>query len=80
LTFDAQQLSWQWNLAEIEAQDITDNSGVAAASVAESRKATQQILSIAACVGSEFDLEHWRLCEKSPKAISRIYSQRFKLN
>jgi len=35
LTFDAQQLSWQWNLTEIEAQDITASGGVAAASVTE---------------------------------------------
>jgi len=25
LTFDAKQLSWQWDIAQIEAQDITDN-------------------------------------------------------
>jgi len=25
LTFDAKQLSWQWDIAQIEVQDITDN-------------------------------------------------------
>ncbi|KAM3090429.1 ATP-binding protein, partial [Phormidesmis sp. 146-12] len=35
-------------------------------------EATQQILSIAACVGSEFDLETLAIvCEESPKAISQ---------
>ncbi|GAP99914.1 AAA family ATPase [Leptolyngbya sp. NIES-2104] len=82
LTFDAQQLSWQWNLAEIEAQEITDN--VVELLLRQLQKlsdATQQILSIAACVESEFDLETLTLsaerdsegtvCEKSPQAISQ---------
>ncbi|MBD1851431.1 PAS domain S-box protein [Cyanobacteria bacterium FACHB-502] len=80
LTFDAQQLSWQWNLAEIEAQDITDNVvELLLRQLQKLPEATQQILSIAACVGSEFDLETLALsaernsegtvCEKSPKAI-----------
>nr|WP_228053809.1 PAS domain S-box protein [Nodosilinea sp. LEGE 07298] len=80
LTFDSQQLSWQWNLTEIEAQDITDN--VVELLLRQLQKlpgATQQILSIAACTGAEFDLETLALsaernsegtvCEKSPKAI-----------
>ncbi|NJO43061.1 MAG: AAA family ATPase [Cyanobacteria bacterium RU_5_0] len=80
LTFDAQQLSWQWNLAEIEAQDITDNVvELLLRQLQKLPEATQQVLSIAACVGSEFDLETLALsaehnsegtvCEKSPKAI-----------
>jgi predicted ATPase len=80
LTFDAQQLSWQWNLAEIEAQDITDNVvELLLRQLQKLPEATQQTLCIAACVGSEFDLETLALsaernsegtvCEKSPKAI-----------
>ncbi len=80
LTFDAQQLSWQWNLTEIEAQDITDNVvELLLRQLQKLPEATQQVLSIAACVGSEFDLETLALsaernsegivCEKSPKAI-----------
>ncbi|MBD2026356.1 PAS domain S-box protein, partial [Leptolyngbya sp. FACHB-711] len=80
LTFDAQQLSWQWNLAEIEAQDITDNVvELLLRQLQKLPEATQQILSIAACVGSEFDLEtlafsaernsEGTVCEKSPKAV-----------
>jgi len=79
LTFD-QQLSWQWNLAEIEAQDITDNVvELLLRQLQKLSEATQQILSIAACVGSEFDLETLRSCEETPKAISQ-FKQRFKLN
>ncbi len=80
LTFDAQQLSWQWNLAEIEAQDITDNVvELLLRQLQKLPEATQQVLSIAACVGSEFDLEtlvfsaernsEGIVCGKSPKAI-----------
>ncbi|MBD2345420.1 PAS domain S-box protein [Anabaena subtropica] len=71
LTFDAQQLSWQWNLTEIEAQDITDNVvELLLRQLQKLPEATQQTLCIAACVGSEFDLETLAIvCEKSPKAI-----------
>ncbi|MEP0978864.1 PAS domain S-box protein [Phormidium sp. FACHB-77] len=71
LTFDAQQLSWQWNLTEIEAQAITDNVvELLLRQLQKLPEATQQILSIAACVGAEFDLETLAIiCEKSPKAI-----------
>jgi len=71
LTFDAQQLSWQWNLAEIEAQDITDNVvELLLRQLQKLPEATQQVFSIAACVGSEFDLETLAIvCEKSSKAI-----------
>ncbi|MBD2234956.1 PAS domain S-box protein [Phormidium tenue] len=71
LTFDAQQLSWQWNLAEIEAQDITANVvELLLRQLQKLPEATQQVLSIAACIGSEFDLETLAIvCEKSPKAI-----------
>jgi len=71
LTFDAQKLSWQWDLAEIEAQDITDNVvELLLHQLQKLPEATQQVLSIAACVGSEFDLETLAIvCEKSPKAI-----------
>jgi PAS domain S-box-containing protein len=71
LTFDAQQLSWQWNLAEIEAQDITDNVvELLLRQLQKLSEATQQILSIAACIGAEFDLGTLAIvCEKSPKAI-----------
>lgn len=71
LTFDAQQLSWQWNLAEIEAQDITDNVvELLLRQLQKLSEATQQILCLAACVGAEFDLETLAIVwEKSPKAI-----------
>lgn len=82
LIFDAKQLNWQWNLVEIEAQDITDN--VVELLLWQLKKlpeVTQQLLCLAACVGAEFDLETLALsaernsegtvCEKPRKAISQ---------
>ncbi|MEG5036497.1 PAS domain S-box protein [Microcoleus sp. AT3-D2] len=71
LTFDAQQLSWQCNLTEIEAQDITANVvELLLRQLQKLPEATQQILCIAACIGAEFDLETLAIvCEKSQKAI-----------
>jgi PAS domain S-box-containing protein len=72
LTFDAQHLCWQWNIADIQAQDITDN--VVELLLIQLNKLpenTQQILQLAACIGAEFDLDTLAsVCEQSPKAIS----------
>ncbi|WDD36235.1 AAA family ATPase (plasmid) [Nostoc sp. UHCC 0926] len=71
LTFDAENLSWQWNIAQIQAQDITDN--VVELMLIKLKKlpdVTQQILRLAACVGAEFNLETLSIvCEKSPKTV-----------
>nr|WP_242055060.1 PAS domain-containing protein [Nostoc flagelliforme] len=72
MTFDTQHLSWQWNIAQIEAQDITDN--VVELLLIQLNKLpenTQQILQLAACIGAEFNLNTLAIvCEQSPKAIS----------
>ncbi|MBE9007523.1 AAA family ATPase [Fortiea sp. LEGE XX443] len=71
LIFNAKQLSWQWDIAQIQAQNITDNVvELLLRQLQKLPEATQQVLSIAACVGSEFDLETLVIvCEKLPKAI-----------
>ncbi len=73
LIFDAKQLNWQWDLVEIEAQDITDN--VVELLLCQLKKLpeiTQQLLCLAACVGAEFDLETLAIvCEEPPEAISQ---------
>ncbi|URD48701.1 AAA family ATPase [Chroococcidiopsis sp. CCNUC1] len=72
LTFNAEHLSWQWNIAQIQARNITDN--VVELLLLQLKKLpeeTRQILRLAACVGAEFDLETLAIaCEKSPKIIS----------
>ncbi|MEH1975667.1 MAG: AAA family ATPase [Nostoc sp.] len=49
---------WQWELAEIEAQGITDN--IVNLMIRRMQKlplATQQVLKLASCIGNRFDLE-----------------------
>ncbi|MBW4430471.1 MAG: AAA family ATPase [Pelatocladus maniniholoensis HA4357-MV3] len=71
LTFDVEHLSWQWNIAQIEAQNITDNVvELLLNKLKKLPEANQQILRLAACVGAEFDLETLAIvCEKSPKTV-----------
>ncbi|MBW4428932.1 MAG: AAA family ATPase [Nostoc desertorum CM1-VF14] len=72
LTFDAQHLSWQWNIAQIQAQNITDNVvELMLHNLKKLPENTQQILRLAACIGAEFNLDTLGIvCEQSPKAIS----------
>ncbi|BCL38312.1 AAA family ATPase [Nostoc sp. MS1] len=79
LTFDPPQSiplgkrqgGWQWNMAQIQTQNITDN--VVELMLHKLKKlpeATQQILRLAACVGAEFDLNTLSIvCEQTPKAV-----------
>jgi PAS domain S-box-containing protein len=73
LTFDAKHLSWQWNIAQIQAQKITDN--VVELLLTKLKKLpenTQQILRLAACIGAEFDLETLAIvCEQPPQTVFR---------
>jgi PAS domain S-box-containing protein len=49
---------WQWNLAQIEAQGITDN--IVSLMIGQMQKlplATQEVLKLASCIGNRFDLE-----------------------
>ncbi|HEY9831217.1 MAG TPA: AAA family ATPase [Stenomitos sp.] len=62
---------WQWNIDQIEAQNITDN--VVELLLLKLKKLpenTQQLLQLAACIGAEFDLETLALVFKqSPKTV-----------
>ncbi|MEH1886237.1 AAA family ATPase [Nostoc sp.] len=58
LKFNRQHGIWQWDLAEIEAQGITDN--IVNLMIGRMQKlplATQQVLKLASCIGNRFDLE-----------------------
>jgi len=72
LTFDAEQRSWQWNMTQIQAQNITDNVvELMLTKLKTLPESTQQILHLAACVGAEFNLETLAIvCEQSPQAVS----------
>ena len=73
LSFNTENLSWQWDIAQIEAQNITDN--VVELLVLKLKKLpenTQQLLQLAACIGAEFDLETLAIVFKqSPKTVSQ---------
>ena len=62
---------WQWDIAYIQAQDITDN--VVELMVSKLRKlpeSTQRVLKLAACIGATFDLETISIvCEQSQAEI-----------
>ena len=58
LAFNMECLGWQWNVAQIESLDITDN--VVELTIGKLKKLpeeAQQILRLAACMGDRFDLQ-----------------------
>ncbi|MEH2370702.1 AAA family ATPase [Nostoc sp.] len=71
LTFDAEHLCWQWNITDIQAQNITDN--VVELMLHKLKKLpenTQKILRLAACIGAEFNLDTLSIvCNQPPETI-----------
>ncbi len=65
---------WQWDVAQIEAADITDN--VVALLMKELRRLpqpTQRLLTIAACIGNRFDVHTLSIVsEKSDREICEL--------
>ena len=57
LVFDQNDLSWHWDLVELEQMPITDNVvDLMMNKIRELPDNTQKILKIAACIGSQFEL------------------------
>ena len=69
--FDGSKLNWQWNIAQIQAQNITDNVvELLLNKLKKLPEETQNLLKLAACIGAEFDLETLAIvCGQSPKKI-----------
>jgi predicted ATPase/signal transduction histidine kinase/tRNA A-37 threonylcarbamoyl transferase component Bud32 len=65
---------WQWNLAQIEAQNFTDNVvELIIGKLKQLPESTQQVLKIAACIGAEFSLNILAIvCERSVIELFRI--------
>ena len=63
---------WQWNMAQIQAQNITDNVvELLLLKLQKLPEGTQQVLRLAACIGAEFDLETLAIVsEQSPQTVS----------
>ena len=71
INFDFEHHKFTWNIAQIEAQDITDNVvELMIGKVKKLPKSTQQVLRLASCVGASFDLTTLSIiCEKSKNSI-----------
>lgn len=69
LTFIYERGFWQWDLGQIQGQQITDNVvELMATKVQKLPSNTQAVLKLAACVGNQFDLERLVFVyEKSPR-------------
>lgn len=68
LQFNSRSQQWEWDIAQIQSQDLTDN--VIELLISKLKKlpaATQDVLRLAACVGAEFDLHTLNLIrQQSP--------------
>lgn len=72
LIFDLQNLTWQWDITQIEAVGITDNViDLMIAKVKKLPGQTQNILRLSACIGNSFDLN--TLAIISEKSITETF-------
>ncbi|MEG4235167.1 AAA family ATPase [Microcoleus sp. Pol11C3] len=70
IIFDFQEHSWQWNIDQIEAQNITDN--VVELMIAKLKKLptlTQEVLCLASCIGASFYLNTLAIVSEKPKEV-----------
>lgn len=68
LWFDVDRRSWQWNIEQIQTIDFTNN--IVELLIRKLKKLpdhTQQILQLAACIGSQFDLNTLALIHSKPE-------------
>lgn len=74
ITFNYEQGQWMWDIAQIESRDITDNVvELMAHKVTQLSPACQEILKLAACIGSTFDLSRLSMvADQSPQDVARI--------
>ncbi|MBE9070100.1 AAA family ATPase, partial [Leptolyngbya cf. ectocarpi LEGE 11479] len=73
IRFDLSQRRWHWNLAQIQAQKITDNVVVLMTrKLQQLSSEVQQLLCIAACIGASFNIEMLALvAEQDPAAVRK---------
>ncbi|MEG5000309.1 AAA family ATPase [Microcoleus sp. B4-D4] len=68
LDFDLLSGSWQWNLEQIQAQNITDNVvELMTQKIQKLPELTQEILKTAACIGNQFDLKILSIVGEKPQ-------------
>jgi predicted ATPase/GAF domain-containing protein/ABC-type transporter Mla MlaB component len=67
LWFDAQQGQWNWDLERIQAATVTENVvEFMARSLRKLPPPTQRVLQLAACIGSQFDIQVLSLIAEQP--------------
>jgi predicted ATPase/GAF domain-containing protein/tRNA A-37 threonylcarbamoyl transferase component Bud32 len=58
LSFDSSSMSWTWDLRRIEGMDVTDNVvDFMAGKLRQLTESTQRVVTLAACIGYQFDLK-----------------------
>jgi len=73
ITFDAQHKQWVWDVAGIQAQQMTDNvADLLTHKIQQLTPNSQTILQFAACIGHHFNLETLaRIAELPPTEVAR---------
>ncbi|MEG3923423.1 MULTISPECIES: AAA family ATPase [unclassified Microcoleus] len=70
IKFDLQQHIWQWNIAQIEAQNITDNVvELMTGNLKKLPELTQKLLCLASCIGASFYLTTLAIVTEKPKEV-----------
>jgi PAS domain S-box-containing protein len=70
IKFIPEYLSWQWDITQIESMDITDNVvELMLDKLNKLTSITQNILSLAACVGTEFNLNTLSIVYDKPPTV-----------
>lgn len=69
LKFDSQHGKWDWDMEQIQTQNITNNvAELMAGKIQNLAPNTQQVVKLAACIGNQFDLQTLAIVyEKSPQ-------------
>ncbi|MGK7938802.1 MAG: hypothetical protein AB4062_01295, partial [Crocosphaera sp.] len=74
ISFDFKQQQWSWNIQQIEAENITDNVvELMVIKLNNLSVVSQKILSLAACLGSEFELKTVAIVAK--KSSQEIFEE-----
>jgi len=67
IRFDLKRQSWTWDIGQIQAKGITDNViAFMSGKIRKLRSASQEVLTLAACVGNTFDLKTLSVIRERP--------------
>lgn len=73
ITFNYEKGNWQWDLEQIQSQEMTDNVvELMASKVQQLKPQTQNVMKMASCIGNQFDLKTLAMAaHKSPSETAR---------